>query len=93
MKSTEKLKLPDKRKPNVLDRLTVWTAIKPPDFEEDELENKDYIIKTCKTLRLEFRQILKIDNLQDLTSLTRLFLDNNFIETITGTVFIYTVQP
>lgn len=83
--ATEKLKLPDNRKPSVLDRPTVWAAIKPPDFEEAcELEDKDYLIKTTKTLRLEFRQILKIDNLQDLTSLTRLFLDNNFIEKIAG---------
>jgi hypothetical protein len=49
---------------------------------------KEYLIKTTATLRLEFRQILKIDNLQDLTSLTRLFLDNNFIEKITGLEFL-----
>ena len=49
---------------------------------------KEYLIKTTSTLRLEFRQILKIDNLQDLTSLTRLFLDNNFIEKITGLEFL-----
>ena len=46
------------------------------------------MIKTTATLRLEFRQILKIDNLQDLTSLTRLFLDNNFIEKVTGLEFL-----
>ena len=87
MKSTEKLKLPDNRKPSVLDRVTVWNAIKPPDYIDDDAD-KDYLIKTTATLRLEFRQILKIDNLHDLTSLTRLFLDNNFIEKITGLEFL-----
>jgi Leucine-rich repeat (LRR) protein len=47
-------------------------------------EDRDYITRTTKTLRLEFKQILKIDNLDNLTSLTRLFLDNNFIERISG---------
>ena len=47
-------------------------------------EDRDYITRTTKTLRLEFKQILKIDNLESLTSLTRLFLDNNFIERISG---------
>ena len=36
------------------------------------------------TLRLEFKKIVKIDNLSRLRSLTRLFLDNNFIESISG---------
>ena len=89
MKSgAEKLKLPDNRKPSVLDRGTIWASIRPSDFEEENQEDKDYLIKTTKTLRLEFRQILKIDNLQDLTSLTRLFLDNNFIEKISGLDFL-----
>jgi hypothetical protein len=79
----EKLKLPDNRKPSVLDRNAIWLAIKPEDYVEDDAD-KDYLIRTTGTLRLEFRQILKIDNLSDLTSLTRLFLDNNFLENITG---------
>ena len=87
MKPAEKLKLPDNRKPNVLDRHTIWAAIKPEDYVDDEAD-KEYIIKTTVTLRLEFKQLLKIDNLHDLTSLTRLFLDNNFIEKITGLDFL-----
>lgn len=34
--------------------------------------------------RLEFMKIVKIDNLTRLKNLTRLFLDNNFIESISG---------
>ena len=45
---------------------------------------RDYITSTAKTMKMEFRQILKIDNLRPLLSLTRLYLDNNFIERITG---------
>ena len=88
MKSTQvELKLPDNRKPSVLDRHTIWAAIKPGDYVDDETD-KEYITKTTLTLRLEFKQLLKIDNLHDLTSLTRLFLDNNFIEKISGLDFL-----
>ena len=38
MKTTEKLKLPENRKPSVLDRLTVWNAIKPPDYIDDDAD-------------------------------------------------------
>ena len=73
MKSTQvELKLPDNRKPSVLDRQTIWSAIKPSDYVDDE-SDREYITKTTLTLRLEFKQLLKIDNLHDLTSLTRLF--------------------
>ena len=82
-RANEKLKLPENKKPSVLDRNTIWNAIKPDDYADDETD-KAFVIKTQRTLRLEFRQILKIDNLQELTSLTRLFLDNNFLEQITG---------
>ena len=68
---------------STLDRKTIWDVIKPDDYADDEVDKK-YVVKTTQTLRLEFRQILKIDNLQDLTSLTRLFLDNNFLEQISG---------
>jgi hypothetical protein len=35
------------------------------------LQDKNYVVKTTKMVKLEFRQILKIDNLDRLTSLTR----------------------
>ena len=98
----EKLKLPENRKPNVIDKYTVWQAIGVGDQivpvrgattpTEDERkktdtiikDQRDYITSTAKTLKLEFQQFLKIDNLNPLISLTRLYMDNNFIERITG---------
>ena len=47
----------------LFNRITVWNAIKPADYIDDDAD-KEYIIRTISTLRLEFRQILKIDNLQ-----------------------------
>lgn len=88
---SEKLKLPDNRKPSVLDRNTIWAALKPEDYVDDDID-KEYLLKTASTLRLEFKQILKIDNLQDLTSLTRLFLDNNFLEKISGLDFLVNLE-
>ena len=40
MKSTagEKLKLPENRKPSVLDRFTVWNSIKPPDYIDGDAD-------------------------------------------------------
>ncbi len=46
----EKLKLPDNRKPSVLDRSAIWQSIKPDDYVEDEAD-KEYIMKTTRTLR------------------------------------------
>ena len=40
--------------------------------------------KSILSFRLEFMKIVKIDNLSRLKNLTRLFLDNNFIEAISG---------
>ena len=98
----EKLKLPENRKPNVIDKHTVWEAIgvgdqivpargttSPTEDEKKKAEKvikaqRDYITSTTKTLKLEFKQFLKIDNLNPLVSLTRLYMDNNFIERITG---------
>lgn len=98
----EKLKLPENRKPNVIDKYTIWQAIgvgdqivpirsatTPTEDERKKTEKtikdqRDYITSTAKTLKLEFQQFLKIDNLNPLVSLTRLYMDNNFIERITG---------
>jgi Leucine-rich repeat (LRR) protein len=46
--------------------------------------DKEFLLKTTTTLRIEFRLILKVENLQGLMSLRRLFLDNNLIERISG---------
>ena len=45
---------------------------------------REFQLKTATTLRLEFRLILKVENLRALLSLRRLFLDNNLIERISG---------
>ncbi|XP_062267836.1 dynein regulatory complex subunit 3-like [Platichthys flesus] len=42
------------------------------------------LFKEVLTIRLDFKYILKIDNLWDFTSLTRLYLNNNFIKKIAG---------
>ena len=102
MTRVEKLKLPENRKPNVIDKHTVWQAIgvgdqivptpgavSPTADEKKSTEKRikaqrDYITSTAKTLKLEFQQFLKIDNLNPLVSLTRLYVDNNFVERITG---------
>ena len=98
----EKLKLPENRKPNVIDKYIIWQAIgvgdqivpsrstvSPTEDEKKKTEQmikdqRNYITSTAKTLKLEFQQFLKIDNLNPLVSLTRLYMDNNFIERITG---------
>ena len=90
----EKLKLPENRKPNVIDKYTVWQAIgvgeqivpvrgatSPTEDEKKKTEKvikaqRNYITCTAKTLKLEFLQFLKIDNLNPLVSLTRLYMDN-----------------
>ena len=75
-----------------MDLLTTKSLLTDPAVTPEEQAKIDravsmqrqYITSTVKTLKLEFKQILKIDNLRPLTSLTRLFLDNNFIERMTG---------
>ena len=58
---------------------------RPSKAERDEAAAcRDFLLKTATTLRLEFRLILKVENLQALLSLKRLFLDNNLIERISG---------
>ena len=86
-----KIKLPSDRSPSVIDTDVICQGLgyvsKKSDQDGDETEEESaaarrFLLKTSQTLRLEFRQILKIDNLHVLTSLTRLFLDNNFIERV-----------
>ncbi len=82
-----KIKLPSDRVPSTIDKNVISEALglhEIKDDEEDSEASREFLIKTAKTLRLEYRQILKVDNLHSLSSLTRLFLDNNFIERISG---------
>ena len=81
--------LPEELQPAVLEPAMIvdWLAREEgKDTSEEEIteEEKKYMINKAGTLRLEFMKIVKIDNLTRLKNLTRLFLDNNFIESITG---------
>lgn len=84
---SSKLKLPEEKSPNVINIQIICEALNlnPEEIQSNKRSTKRaFEIRTAQTLRIEFRRILKIENLQHLTSLTRLFLDNNFIEEITG---------
>ena len=92
-----KLKLPIAQNPSVIDSDMILAAIGfdeeidgdvGDDVREVE-ETKEFLLKTTQTLRLEFMRILKLENLHYLTALTRLFLDNNFIERISGLDQLY----
>merc|ERR1711923_395614 len=80
--------LPEELQPAVLEPAMIvdWLAREEGRDMEEELpeEEKKYIVDNASTLRLEFMKIVKIDNLSRLKNLTRLFLDNNFIEAISG---------
>ena len=84
MLSSAKIKLPSDRNPSTINREVICEALNIFDDGDEDPASQEFLLKTAKTLRLEFRQILKVENLQCLTSLTRLFLDNNFIEHISG---------
>eukprot|EP00095_Tigriopus_kingsejongensis_P003056 maker-scaffold101_size371023-snap-gene-0.20 protein:Tk03056 transcript:maker-scaffold101_size371023-snap-gene-0.20-mRNA-1 annotation:"leucine-rich repeat-containing protein 48-like isoform x3" len=78
-------KLPEEKCPNVINNRIICEALSLDANEIRTGRSKQaFEIKTAQTLRIEFCRILKIENLQHLTSLTRLFLDNNFIEEISG---------
>ncbi|XP_059089736.1 dynein regulatory complex subunit 3-like [Tigriopus californicus] len=83
---SSKLKLPEEKSPNVINIQIICEALNlnPDVIQSSKRSKRAFEIRTAQTLRIEFRRILKIENLQHLTSLTRLFLDNNFIEEITG---------
>ena len=80
--------LPEELQPAVLEPalLVDWLAREEGRDMEEGLtdEEQKYIVDNATTLRLEFMKIVRIDNLSRLKNLSRLFLDNNFIEAITG---------
>ena len=87
--------MPDNRKPSVLDRQTIWAAIKPGDYVSDE-SDKEYITKTTKLwkilgldflvnlvwLDLSFNKIRHIEGLDALKKLQVLALYQNEIRNI-----------
>ncbi|KAJ6656020.1 hypothetical protein lerEdw1_004605 [Lerista edwardsae] len=78
-------RLYDSIEPNVIDEEMLQKAVEEqgPQEEAGQLAKKEGInFKDVKELQLDFRNILKIDNLWQFENLTKLQLDNNIIEKI-----------
>uniref|UniRef100_A0A8D0GGM6 Dynein regulatory complex subunit 3 n=1 Tax=Sphenodon punctatus TaxID=8508 RepID=A0A8D0GGM6_SPHPU len=78
-------RLYDTIEPNVIDAEMLQKAIEEqgPQEEAGQLAKEEGIdFKDVKELQLDFRNILKIDNLWQFVNLTKLQLDNNIIEKI-----------
>lgn len=78
-------RLYDSIEPNVIDEEMLQRAVEEqgPKEEAGVLAKKEGInFKDVKELQLDFRNILKIDNLWQFQNLTKLQLDNNIIEKI-----------
>ncbi|XP_053132715.1 dynein regulatory complex subunit 3 [Hemicordylus capensis] len=78
-------RLYDSIEPNVIDEDMLQKAVEEqgPKEEAGQLAKKEGInFKDVKELQLDFRNILKIDNLWQFVNLTKLQLDNNIIEKI-----------
>ncbi|XP_061456387.1 dynein regulatory complex subunit 3 [Rhineura floridana] len=78
-------RLYDSTEPNVIDEDMLQKAVEEqgPQEEVGQLAKKEGInFKDVKELQLDFRNILKIDNLWQFVNLTKLQLDNNIIERI-----------
>ncbi|BFZ17183.1 hypothetical protein BsWGS_20222 [Bradybaena similaris] len=73
--------------PSVIDSKMLQEAVEeqgPKDEAKTIAKKEGYKFKDVLSLRLDFRNILHIDNLWEFTSLTKLQLDNNIIEKIEG---------
>ena len=73
--------------PAVIDDAMLRTAVQDqgPVGEAGKIAKKEEIpYKTVETLRLDSLNILKIENLWQFTSLTKLQMDSNMIEKIDG---------
>ncbi|KAJ7305978.1 hypothetical protein JRQ81_010344 [Phrynocephalus forsythii] len=78
-------RLYDSIEPNVINEEMLQKAVEEqgPQEEAGQLAKKEGInFKDVKELQLDFRNILKIDNLWQFSNLTKLQLDNNIIEKI-----------
>jgi len=77
----------DAIEPSVIDELLLKLSVEEqgPKSEAGKIAKKEGIdFKDVSELRLDFKNILKIDNLWQFTKLVKLQLDNNFIEKIDG---------
>ncbi|KAK3705830.1 hypothetical protein QZH41_011521, partial [Actinostola sp. cb2023] len=80
-------RLYDTIEPSVIDELMLKQAVEEqgPRGEAGRLAKQEGIdFRDVLSLRLDFKNILKIDNLWSFVNLTRLQLDNNIIEKIEG---------
>ncbi|XP_059139602.1 dynein regulatory complex subunit 3-like isoform X2 [Physella acuta] len=80
-------RLYDTVEPSVIDEEMLHKAVEEqgPKDEAGKIAKKEGInFADVLSLRLDFKNILKIDNLWEFTSLTKLQLDNNIIEKIEG---------
>ncbi|XP_005092481.1 dynein regulatory complex subunit 3 isoform X2 [Aplysia californica] len=80
-------RLYDTVEPSVIDEEMLQKAVEEqgPKDEAGKIAKKEGInFADVLSLRLDFKNILKIDNLWEFTSLTKLQLDNNIIEKIEG---------
>jgi len=80
-------RLYDTVEPSVIDEDMLQKAVEEqgPKDEAGKIAKKEGInFGDVLSLRLDFKNILKIDNLWEFTSLTKLQLDNNIIEKIEG---------
>nr|XP_014339812.1 PREDICTED: leucine-rich repeat-containing protein 48-like [Latimeria chalumnae] len=80
-------RLYDTIEPNVIDEEMLLKAVEEqgPKEEAGKIAKKEGIdFNDVTHLRLDFRNILKIDNLWRFVKLTKLQMDNNIIEKIEG---------
>ncbi|CAL1542806.1 unnamed protein product [Lymnaea stagnalis] len=84
-------RLYDTVEPSVIDEDMLQKAVEEqgPKDEAGKIAKKEGInFGDVLSLRLDFKNVLKIDNLWEFTSLTKLQLDNNIIEKIEGLDFL-----
>lgn len=85
----------DTVEPSVIDEALLKLCVEDqgPKGEAGKIAQKEGIdFKDVKELRLDFKNILKIDNLWQFTNLVKLQLDNNFIEKINGLESLINLQ-
>ncbi|XP_075928680.1 dynein regulatory complex subunit 3 isoform X2 [Petromyzon marinus] len=85
----------DSREPNVIDEEMLIQAVEEQDPKRQagkisHLQDVDF--KEITHLRLDFKNILRIDNLWQCNNITKLQLDNNLIENIEGLESLINLQ-
>ena len=83
-KSKTTIAAKDSIEPVVIDENLIREAIKTYNLENKLLNQDNIEFSQLKVLCLSYANILKIQNLQGLSSLEKLYLDNNIIKTVEG---------